>query len=175
MFVNVISYRLEVFKKFGGIVYDSFVFEDRAVVLKVDCGRLRGILSLETLSFAVSLAECLEGGNGLYNIQIAIWLICGFRMMVNEETFAQAKCRINTSEVLNRKSRQLRIKYLQLTTAATAVFDAMSYQKYVSAVTPLAIAQNKRLAEVWNGLLQRLRRLAGVPGLAEHWALQSAG
>ena len=67
--------------------------------------------------------------------------------MVNEETFAQAKCRINTSEVLNRKSRQLRIKYLQLTTAATAVFDAMSYQKYVSAVTPLAIAQNKRLAE----------------------------
>lgn len=71
MFVNVISYRLEVFKKFGGIVYDSFVFEDRAVVLKVDCGRLRGILSLETLSFAVSLAECLEGGNGLYNIQIA--------------------------------------------------------------------------------------------------------
>jgi hypothetical protein len=59
----VVCYRPELPEQLGGIINNGCILEDGAVVLKIDCGRLGCILSLEALSFPVSFTERLEGRN----------------------------------------------------------------------------------------------------------------
>ena len=87
----IIRYRFELLKQFGSIVDNCFILEDRAVVFKIDCGRLGGILGLETLRFTVSLAERLEGCDCLCSTAILIQSIYGFCIVANGWTFPQAE------------------------------------------------------------------------------------
>lgn len=62
---RVVSHGLEVGERLLGFVDDSLVLEDRTVVLKVDSGGLRMAGRVQALGFRVTLAERLEGGDGL--------------------------------------------------------------------------------------------------------------
>lgn len=59
------SDRLEVLQELLGLIDNSLVLEHRAVVCKVDGGRLGGVLCVYPLCVAVTLAEGLESGDGL--------------------------------------------------------------------------------------------------------------
>lgn len=64
---DIVGNGLEVLQNFLGLVNDSLVLQNGAVVGKINGGGLAGVLCVKTLSLSVALAEGLEGRNGLWN------------------------------------------------------------------------------------------------------------
>jgi hypothetical protein len=65
MGVHIISDWTEILEKFFGFVYDSLILQDGAVVVKVDCGGLRGRVNVYALSVSVAFSKSLQSGDGL--------------------------------------------------------------------------------------------------------------
>jgi len=69
MCVYIVGNRLEILQELLGLIDDVLIFKDRAVVGKVDSGRLRGQLAMNSLSVGMSLAECLESCDSLCSVE----------------------------------------------------------------------------------------------------------
>lgn len=65
MRAHVVRNGLEIAEDLLRLIHDSLVLKDGAVVLEVDGGRLRGVLSIDALSVRVPLAEGLESRDRL--------------------------------------------------------------------------------------------------------------
>lgn len=62
---NIVCHRLELFQGLLSLIDNGLVLENRAVVVKIDGGGGIAINMRQTLGLAVTLAESLEGGDGL--------------------------------------------------------------------------------------------------------------
>ena len=62
---NVVGDGLEVPQQLLSLIDDGLVLEYRTIVRKVHCSGLRVELRVHPLRVAVTLAECLESGDGL--------------------------------------------------------------------------------------------------------------
>jgi hypothetical protein len=72
---SIICLWLELLEQLLCIIDDNLIFQYRTIVRKVDRSGLRGKSSVDSLSVAMPLAECLERRNGLCVIPIRLFII----------------------------------------------------------------------------------------------------
>ena len=66
---DIVGGGLEVLQVLLGVVNNSLVLQNRAVVSEVNGGGLAGVVVVDTLGIGVTLAEGLDGSDGLYDFQ----------------------------------------------------------------------------------------------------------
>jgi hypothetical protein len=97
MSTNIICDRLVVLQLFLDLINNSLVLEDRAVVREVDSGWLRRGSLLDSLRVSVTLAECLQGGDGLC---IIFSMLKIHRNKAAQRTFSETERGVDACEVL---------------------------------------------------------------------------